>query len=49
MSFSKIEGENGIFEIRKIKVLYEVVLLENGYMKKNLDTNKIEFIKMEEK
>lgn len=45
MNFERIEGENGVFEVRKVKLLYEIIPLEIGYLKKNLDTNKIEIIK----
>ncbi len=46
MGFEKIDGENGIFEVRKIKVMYEIITLECSYLKKNLDTNKFEIIKL---
>ncbi len=44
MSFERIEGENGVFEVRKVKLLYEIIPLEIGYLKKNLDTSKFEII-----
>lgn len=49
MGFEKVDGESGIFEVRKIKVMYEIITLESGYLKKNLDTNKFEIIEMKGK
>lgn len=42
--YNEIEGEEGLFEIRKIKLMYEVIALECGFLKKNLNTREINLI-----
>lgn len=42
--YNEIEGEEGIFEVRKMKLMYELIPLETGILKKNLDTREIKII-----
>lgn len=34
----KISGEEGLYKIRKVKILYEISYFEKYYIKKNLET-----------
>lgn len=34
----KISGEEGLYKIRKVKILYEISYFEKHYIKKNLET-----------
>lgn len=43
----EIEGQEGIFEIRKMKLMYEVIALEKGFLKKDLKTREIKIIRKE--
>ncbi len=45
--FNKIEGQEGLFEIKKVKLMYEVIPLEKGFLKKNLNTREIKIFKEE--
>lgn len=45
--YNEIEGQEGIFEIRKMKLKYEVIALEKGFLKKDLDTREIKIIEEE--
>lgn len=45
--FERIEGEEGLFTINKVKILYEVIPMEkeNFFIKKNIDTRKNKILK----
>lgn len=34
----KISGEEGLYKIRKVKIIYEISYFENHFIKKNLET-----------
>lgn len=42
--YNEIEGQEGIFEIRKTKLMYELITLEKGFLKKDLNTREIKII-----
>lgn len=44
MNLENIEGEEGLFEVRKIKILYEIIPLECGYLNKIISKRKYEII-----
>lgn len=45
--YNEIEGQEGIFEIRKTKLMYEVIPLEKGFLKKDLNTRELKIIEKE--
>lgn len=44
MSLENIEGEEGLFEIKKVKIWCEIILLESGYISKDVKNNKYKLI-----
>lgn len=36
MSLENIEGEEGLFEVKKVKIWCEIILLESGYISKDI-------------
>lgn len=47
-NLKEIEGEDGLFMINKVKILYELIPLENErfFIKKNIDTRKIDLLQV---
>lgn len=47
-NLKEIEGEDGLFMINKVKILYELIPLENErfFIKKNIDTRKIDLLEV---
>lgn len=44
MSLENIEGEEGLFEVKKVKIWCEIILLESGYISKDVKNNKYKLI-----
>ena len=44
MSLENIEGEEGLFEVKKVKIWCEIILLECGYISKDIKNRKYEII-----
>lgn len=44
MSLENIEGEEGVFEVKKVKIWCEIILLESGYISKDIKNNKYKLI-----
>ena len=44
MSLENNEGEEGLFEVKKVKIWCEIILLESGYISKDLKNNRYKLI-----
>ena len=44
MSLENIEGEEQLFEVKKVKIWCEIILLERGYISKDVKNNKYKLI-----
>lgn len=44
MSLENIDGEEGLFEVKKVFIWSEVILLECGYISKDVKNNKYKLI-----
>lgn len=45
--YNEIEGQEGIYEVRKMKLMYEITTLECGFLKKDLSTRETNLIEKE--
>lgn len=44
MSLENIDGEEGLFEVKKVFIWSEVILLESGYICRDVKNNKYKLI-----
>lgn len=44
MSLENIEGEEGLFEVRRAKIMCEVIPLEIGYISRDINNRKYKII-----
>lgn len=49
MSLENIEGEKGLFEVRRAKIMCEVIPLEIGYISRDINNRKYKIVERKSK